>query len=428
MNRSVESFRSGRRPCAAVTRRPRLIVGLVVSLAVATACSPDDEIGGHDPDACPVAVVPARIGFAWEALNHRISEFTARLEPAEACEPESVFAHIVGGDFTTGEAGGISDDALLRLAVQRVRTRPEMLGVARVRIPVRIGPDGEVEGTLVVDREARGLRDYGAFEAFVGGLSFSTNVDDIEGYPDDYRAAHGYTTRGIGASARVRSITVDEVEVDWRLRLENGMAKDRANHNRAVVLAEIEAALDIIVIGTPFPTASVAEVSYTLRYDPPPALGEQEIPEADESLQRTVLPGRPGHGTGLLGIRHFDMRLDPEDRSCTRDLDCSSGTACLPEGMCDDSARPPGYYIRELTIDVIPEALDPTTGDLSVRVNGYASNATRFIEFYALTHHFEASVVRLSLPEDVPVEWIELDAQFPAGTATLPLASTGGAP
>lgn len=388
----------------------------------------DQDVPAHDENACASALVPHRLGFAWEDLNHRISVFDATLEPETACVPETVRSRIIGGDFTTGDALNISDDAFLRMGVSRVDTTPDVLGAHRLRIPVRIAGGAVAEGSLTLDREEIALRGYGEIIALVGGIQFDTNVPGIEDYPEDYDPAHGYTSRGFGAAVGISAIDPVSLVLDWRLRFEPGLAKDRDNHNRAVPRAEIDAALDVILVGVPEPSASSAEVAYTLRYERPELLDDSVLDPAPLEDQRVSLPGPIGADLGIVGLRSFDFVLDVEDRSCNRDRDCSRAETCTDDAVCTTELGEPGFYVREISVGVQPESFDEGTGELTALVNGYASNATQLIEFHALTHTFTAEVVRIPLPPDVPVRTLDLDAQFPAGPYELPLADAGKRP
>jgi hypothetical protein len=410
---------------------------LLLALLPTLACGQDAGAGLQppvfDPRACAHTVVPHRIGFAWEALNHRISEYAALMEPPEACLPTHVDSRIVGGEFTTGDSVfGISDDALLRFSAREIEAAPEQIGVHRVRVEARMGPEPTFCDRLELDREAIRLQGYPHVEVFVAGFDLSTREPGLPGQEaTGYDPALGWTVRGLGARAALDPTSLDgpTLALDWCLRFEPGLAKDRLNLNQALPLARWRGGLDLLVVGVATPDhARRADVGYTLTYPMPEPLQDQEIPPATPAQQALDLPGPPGMGAGLVGFAAFDFLLDP-DPACEWDEDCPLGATCdLDDTVCRSPLGPPGYYVRELTAGIRLGALDPTTGTLAVAVDGYASNATRFLEFYALRHTFQATVVRVALPADTPVTDRVLDRAFPAGAARFALDGSDAEP
>ena len=95
--------------------------------------------GSCDQDACANFVVPSRIGFKWEKLNHRVSQLKYVHNPTGECSAESLDVTSVGGDFSTGETA--EDIPYLRYSYQPVeQDGPGIAGAKRDSIEANNNP------------------------------------------------------------------------------------------------------------------------------------------------------------------------------------------------------------------------------------------------------------------------------------------------
>lgn len=385
-----------------------------VPVASAASTTEEGEPSGpfFDAEACTRALVPTGMGMRWEDLNHRVSELAWLTEPAEGCGADEVLLRSIGGDFTTGDAFGVDDRALFLFRASEVEGGAEEVGFARIRVPTRIGAGGVASGELELSREALALRGYREVVALVGGVSFSTNVEDLSpDYPEDYDPSHGYTTRGIGARVSVLELEGDTIRLDWWLRFEAGLSGDRPAMNRAAPFAESEGLLDVLLVGLPEPRAQSASVAFSQASDQLLSW-RREVEPADEALQRVVLEGEPAEDPGFWGVSGFDWRLEPP-MSCSRNRDCAELEQC-DEGTCTTELGRPGYYIRSLVLDVTQEAWDAEAGRLTLRMNAFSSNSSRFLAFFPFRSAFEGEV--RWIPAGTRTREVHMEPTVDAGT------------
>lgn len=353
-----------------------------------------------DPRPCSSAVIPNRLGLAWGELNHRYSVLDLQLgeTSSEDCLPEHLEAEFIGGPYSGSSgnsgSGGIDDTPILEYGFQTRDPADEGVpDVAFVRRSFERTFDATsgLEETRTFTRESLRMRGYENVVVLIEGFRIDTDVEQTEDYPDDYNPAHGYTVRGLGASADVTAVTDGEIDLHYQLRFEPGPSPDRENLNRAVQHARVSGRLDVLLIGlSDAPTASDS-VNYRVEYPEPKVAEDDDFPPAPKEKRRVVLEGTPDRPRGFWGIGAFDFDLSPRI-DCTSDRDCPAGERCLETGECTDELGEPGFYLRELSVDIALEEYDRDEGTAAFLFDGYASNATNLVGFWPMRSDFVGTV------------------------------------
>ena len=224
---------------------------------------------------CESFSVPQGFELHWKWLNHRISYMKVRPGERQKCQPESLEAGFVGGTFSSGAF--FEDTPQLSYLYQPVTSRSlEQMSAARVTVSANIGPSGVVEGTKVLSRTLLALDTHDQVIALVEGVSFHTGVEQGDSYPPEYDPANGYTMRGIGVEAEVAALTPDQIELNYAMRFETGIAPDwRPQMNRARKHARIRGHLDVLLIGLGDANIHRAPVGYLMR-----SLSGADVPQA----------------------------------------------------------------------------------------------------------------------------------------------------
>jgi hypothetical protein len=356
-----------------------------------------------DEQACSSFVVPHRFGFRWEKLNHRFSRWNVAYDtPSDnPCDAQNLETAIVGGAFSMGDQK--TDNPALHYGFRRQSAdQPNAVGAARRSVDVTLEGDGLVEQSKTFDRSDLNLEHYDRVVPLIEGFGFTTDVDKPDDYPDDYDPAHGYTLRRFGASVATAELTDESLRIDYGVRLTPGTAPDRDPHNRAVPHARIEARLDVLLIGVDDRPVQTGGVDYELAYEVPEAAMEDDFPPASDEQQRVSLEGEPGAGEGIWGLQSFDFALST-DLTCQGDLDCPEGETCnSSDQTCTEKRGKPGFYIREFTVDATLDGYDAETGEADFLLNGYASNATQLIGFWAMTSRFTGQMAWIQTGDASP--------------------------
>lgn len=342
-----------------------------------------------DEDACPSFVVPQRMGFRWNKLNHRVSLWSLRLaRPDDTCRADALESGCIGGNFSTGEGIGVEDNPSLRYGFQlHDSPEPRPLGAAHRTFEATIDSDGIVEKTVTLQRDALELEHYDRIVPLLGGWEFETDVEPSDDYPDDYDPARGYTMAGIGASVEALDVTETEVQLRYRLRFRPGASDDRIEHNRAVPRARIGAELDVLLIGAPSNRVRTGSTSYELAYETPEPR-EEPLARAPPEQTRIALSGQSGGPRGIWGLQSFDFQFDAE-LTCNRDGDCPDGDSCrLETSSCRETYGPPGFYLRELSAALSLRDYDRSSGRAIFDFDGFASNTSDFVSYYPLHSTF----------------------------------------
>lgn len=384
-----------------------------------------DAVTTLDPRPCSSAVIPNRLGLAWKELNHRYSVLDLQLgeTSSEDCLPERLQTEFIGGPYSgssgSSGSGGIDDTPILEYGFQtRDSTGEPDVAFVRRNFKRTFEASSDLEETRTYTRESLQLRGYENVVAVIEGFRIDTDVEQVEDYPEDYDPAHGYTVHGLGASVDVTTVTDGEIDLHYRLRFEPGPSPDREDLNRAVEHARVSARLDILLIGLSEAPTTSGSVDYRVEY-PEPKVGEDDdFPPPPEQKRRIVLEGTPDRPRGFWGIGAFDFELSPRI-DCTSDRDCPASERCLETGRCTDDLGEPGFYLRELSVDIALEEYDRAEGTAAFLFDGYASNATNLVGFWPMRSDFTGTVRWIQAENASPQ--IRYESEFETGRADFAL-------
>lgn len=350
----------------------------------------------HDDAACRSNVVPTRFGYRWRDLNHRVSKWNTRLSADESpCPPAHLDYTVVGGPFSDRD---FDDKPTAKIGFRRIDAAESThVGTALRRVDATVGADGVAEGTASYERDAVDLADYGSVVPVVAGFAVDTDTEQPDGYPEDYNPAHGYTIRAFGASVATASIDEERLEIDYRFEFQPAASPDRPQMNDALEHARIDARLDILLIGTSRRRIHRGTTSYETTFPVPETGTDDDFDHAPEEDQRITLEGTPNLPAGVFGFQsfHFDLATQLD---CLGGDDCPAGESCNEDGTCTRKYGRPGFYVRELGVDVQLDDYDPTSGRADFSADGFVSNATRLIGFYSLESSFEGRIAWFQVP------------------------------
>ena len=377
-----------------------------------------------DDRACSKFVIPHRMGYSWKKLNHRVSKWGFELTGGKStCRAKKLDATFVGGTFSTGGTANVDDTPKLKYGfTERTAGSSKAVGIARRTIEVTIDSSGLAKGTKEYDREALKLMHYEKVIPLIEGFAFDTDVKKPKDYPEDYDPAHGYCTRGIGASLETKELDDETVTLDYRLRFEPGLSPDREPHNKAVPHAKMKGRLDLLLVGTTTSPLETGSVDYTVKYPKPKPLEEDDHPPASETKQQIILKGASDRGKGLYGVQSFNFELTPRI-DCGSNGDCPEGETCNDDGSCTEKQGKPGFYIREISVDTKLKSFDESTGEATFLLNGYASNSTTFVGFWGMKNHFTGRIAWIQTG-DAP-DAVRHEEEFETGSSTFELSEMG---
>ncbi len=375
---------------------------------------------GFDRGAHPHFVLPHRMGYRWRYFNHRIAAWKFGLSHEGDDEwADHLRAHSLGGPYSDGLV--TYERPRLKFGYQRIEADSvRRLGAARRRLEVTLGPTGRIRLRRSFDRRELNLAGYPDLVPVITGFGFDTDVDQSSWFPGSYPPHHGYLSRGLGAAVETVALTERSVEIEVWLRFGFGAAMDRPHHNEALLDAQVGAELDIALIGASETPVHTGEVAYDLAYDEPKLGVEQSLPPASLDQQRIRLTGLHDAPAGIHGIQAFNFDLTPE-RSCRWNEDWPYGDDLRGEHGGHPTYGPPGYYLRELTVDLRRDTYDPETGEAEFLFNGYASNATLSLPFHPFCSRFTGRMVWLQT--DATTRTVDFDSEFETGARTFPLAA-----
>lgn len=370
-----------------------VLVGLRVLLRTPHLAPPLPCVGCGEAVRCEEIEIPTAFSLGWKHLNHRVSRIGfGPADPTISCAMDVWHAHMVGGDFSTGEV--FSDRVLAQVETVRLE-RGEGASLGWVRVPFSIGPEGHIRVRHPVDSGALGFDPARPVTAVLGGFVFTTDVEQDAGYPDDYEPRLGYTMRGFGVDVRWDEQAA-RGGVLVEARFEPGAASDarfRADMNRAMQVARVGGWVDVALVQGPADDdhdATPLRVSVGQTFDRPyrwttalePGLTEEE---------RSVLGAWGASAVGPAALSGFDLTL-PFVMACERDRDCAAGERCTPDGMCTQISARPGDYLRRVAAGV--EAGDDGR---PARVVARASTATRAVGFRPLVWSMRLDLVDLGM-------------------------------
>ncbi|MGM0556894.1 MAG: hypothetical protein ACQEVA_10995 [Myxococcota bacterium] len=361
--------------------------------ATAASISPgESEEVVYYAAGCEDFTVPQGFELHWEWFNHRISYLKMRPADRRKCQPEHLEAGFIGGSFSTGAY--FEDTPHVSYLYQPITSEtPDKMAASRVTLTVEIGPDGKTTGTQQLSRDRLALADYDEVVALIEGVSFHTGIEQNTKYPTKYDPANGYTMRGIGAETRISALNPEDIELEYMLRFETGIAPDwRPNMNEARNHAVVRGHLDVLLIGLNEAPTHREQVSYDVAY-PEPTFGNRKQTPPNGEMIETAVNGTPGRSPGFAGLSRwdFDMEFPIE---CDDNSDCPGGETCIEDrARCTNKQGPLGDYIKTLQVSVKQTDYDPETGEAGFEVVGYASNSSSGIVFAPLEYHFDSELV-----------------------------------
>ena len=403
---------SGHAPGGRGRRRGGLVAACVAASLMLASCGDETPAARYDPNACAQWSALQGFSLRWERFNHRVSKLAIGMTPVDACGADSVAATFVGGDWTTGDVA--TDTPTVEVSATRVHATREQLGVFRTVVDVAVDASGAATRTVTVDRREAHLLGYPALTATIDGLALDTDVPQDEGYPADYSPALGYTTRGAGVRVEVVDLGPDAATLRVDVRYEHG-ASDREDMNRALQVARSRVAVGVAIVGTAAPAVR-ADVSYQLSYPRQRAGVDPEHARAT-GAQTAVAIAAPRRTSerGTAAFTAIDWTLTAPV-TCTPQERCPTGDTCV-DGECAGVYGPAGFYLRELGATVGVQSATPD--GVALTVDGFASNASRAIAYFALTHDFSAQVAWFDVDAAAPVS---VGGAFETGEATFTLA------
>lgn len=368
---------------------------------------------------CQTIVAPDRFGASWKRLNHRIAAFEARLVELDDCDASAAHLGLRGGAFANGKF--FNDDAKATFAARRIRT--EQIRGARFTVATTFENGLAVE-TVHVSREALGLDDAENIVAMIGGVKFDTGVEQTESFRQTgYDADLGFTLRGFGAGARVRSANADEIVVEYRLQFEPGAAPDRGRHNRAIRYARIRGELDVVLLAVADVPVRIVNHGYSMFYERP-GLGNIDQPVPNGSKVSVEAEGTAGEPRGFAGIGdfRFDLKFG---KKCSVDSECPDGSCVASHKRCAGEFGLAGDYLQALSVSVGVRGFNPANGRAVLEATGYASNSSDSIAFRPLAYDFSTRLVWVQTDGVWPIG--PLDGALQKGEVTLPFAAPSGA-
>ena len=279
--------------------------------------------------------------YEWENLSHRISLVHTQLH-----DDGSTTMGMIGGDWSTGDV--FSDTLGFRMHMQEISD------------PYFRTINGET--TLLLSSDEPATQDININEESVGmvlrGMHITTDIPQLDDYPDNYNPAHGYTAEEISFTilpdidSHTASLTA---QIDWS-------PQDREAMNNAMELAQTEVTLywAQIIHQNP-PEIQEIEIETPLLHEPP--YSEHDIP-AQELVH---------DATTATGIRSFSLALKPQEGNSQ------------------------GSYWRELGIEITPSETGST---LSLRASNSSlleEEAVTFVGSATIEYHHVSSRTHYTL-------------------------------
>jgi len=360
------------------------------------------------------------MGYRWRHFNHRIAGWKFGLARNGEGDPwaDHLESLALGGPYSNEllrhECPKLKFD-YQRVDVDSIRR----IGAARRRLHVVLDSDGVYRGRRTFDRDELQLSGYRRIAPVITGFGFDTAIPQSAAYPNAYRPAHGYLTRGIGAGVEVADTTDTSVELSFWLRFGTGAAMDRPHHNEAMLEARLAGELDVALIGVTDVPVHRGGVSYRTEYGEPKIAVGTPIDGIPKRLQRIEIDGTASAPPGIFGVQAFNFDLTPK-RSCNWNRNWPLGDDLRGEDGGHPEYGAPGYYIRELTLALRREHFDRETGHGSFLFEGFASNTTFSIPFHPLHCEFSGRMVWIQTDSDQKP--VAFTSEFPTGASEFALA------
>ncbi|MDP8254921.1 MAG: hypothetical protein P9M14_04170 [Candidatus Alcyoniella australis] len=387
----------------------RLLLIAIIGVCFLVLCACDKhgevkvgsgELALSDPQPsvsppCARAVVTSGLGYGWERLNHRLSLWRITPEFGGLCPPKvpddaSLGMAVVGGSFTTGTL--FRDNPWFDYDYFSVDS-PQVRFIPGRAVLYVTGPEFITEEQLQIQ-----LPDLGEFVpstavALVQGMEIYTGVEQSDPeFPADYDPALGYTSKGLGIRLSRPELTNGRATFDVRVRCQAAVA-DRDDMNAAVPHSTTRMVVDYLLVLIDQGAAIEQSHGYTLHYDKPKLLREQQIDHATAEQRRVELQGTPGLQTAFIGLAGFNWKLF-------------------------EGAR--GDYLRALSCRARLAQYDPASGLAVVDLDGYASHAS-IIAYESMVNDFSADVVLVQLASGSALPQ-SLSGSFEVGSTRFDLA------
>lgn len=373
----------------------------------ADAAAADAGVASGPTDRCADALLMSGWSLRWDDEARNVAHFGVRPRVGpehfpEGCPPQSALrgaALVSYLDDGTGDLSGGRVSATYAVVESRPAPlgdagRPETLRAARGSTTVDLsGPDARAREPELVDLAAAGLGDAPVVAVVLEGFEIETDVPQGPGYPAGYDPALGYALRGLGASIGEVRRDGDDLSFEVGARLALGRTDDSDE-----VAAAAEARTRIVVyhavVALPVEPTTGA-IAYREQHRGHGPVEGLEVCRPSPETTRLVLDGAPA-ARAAPALTRFDLSLFGDD-------------------------APAGDRIRELAVRIGGFAYDPSSGEATMHVEGYASNAGPPPPRRPMDYAFEAEVALLQWEGDAEVAHLRFDAAVERGRADLAL-------
>jgi len=303
----------------------------------------------------------------WGQLSHRIAYLETTLQ-----SDASLRLGMIGGNWSTGEA--FSDTPTYRVRYSTVSSAAAHFVDGESELV--IGPDGTASTTATVPLDA--LPRHGKQVAVLRGFAYDTDIEGLDGYPEDYDPGHGYTLVSQGVAFSTVERQGDEYVFEVQAIFETGPA-DREDMNEAMPFSQVAATVSWTLIGFEghLQTATVTD-DQPLSWTPPYSHHEPLF----DSLPLGIESGYPA---GIVGWRSFVLSQQNDDKA--------------------------GEYIRAMGAEIVP-ASTPADHGFTGNVEAIYSNSS-LSEFHQIDMAFEGEILWMGLADgdaEVTHQVVEVEA------------------
>lgn len=312
--------------------------------------------------------------FLWDELSHRISSLDVTTTGDAAMGLE-------GGDWSTGE--DYTDFIHYRLGAVDVSSNKAGFfeGESTLSIePLSAGSGNEASVTVTVDKADVG--DWPEYLAVVTGFGWECDVEQGDGYPDDYSPAGGYTSTGFGVRLSEVSDDGDTLSFDAWTRFGLGPTGeeylDRPQMDGAIPEAWVGATIRWTVIGYKGKREDLAlSAAIDHEHDPPYSDQPAQLVATESSVSGTAVPVWQG----------FDL-------------------------IVNGGAGNGGDYLRQFQLmHAVAQNDDGLSGEVEANVSG-----SSLVEVAELSFELDAELVVLGLKGDTTTEFLDASGEAEVGT------------